>query len=52
MGGKTIFIKKVKHVLSKYEIFPRDVKKIIHKRNFNTVVGFQTRNVIIKHMNI
>ena len=45
VGGKTIFLKKVKHVLSKYEIFPRDVKKIIHKRNFNTVVGFQTRNV-------
>lgn len=45
VGGKTIFKNKIKNQLSKYEIFPNEVKKIIKKRNFKTIVGFQTRNI-------
>ena len=45
IGGKTIFKKSIKHNLSKYEIYPKQTKKIIKKNKFKTIVGFQTRNV-------
>ena len=45
VGGKTVFKKKIRNKLSKYEIFPEEVKNIIKKKKFKTVVGFQTRNI-------
>jgi len=45
IGGKTIFKKNIKHNLSKYEIYPKQIKEIIKKNKFRTIVGFQTRNV-------
>ncbi len=44
LGGKTIFLREVKNSYSKYEIKPSK-SKLLFKKKFRTVVGFQTRNV-------
>lgn len=45
IGGQTFFKKKIMNNLSKYEIFPDKLKKLIKQNSFKTVVGFQTRNI-------
>ncbi|CAM3852752.1 sulfate adenylyltransferase [Aquirufa aurantiipilula] len=45
IGGKTIFLKQVKEGISSLELTPAEVKKKFAELGWNSIVGFQTRNV-------
>ena len=45
IGGKISLIQEDKNNLSSYFTPPRETRKIFKERKWNTVVGFQTRNV-------
>lgn len=45
IGGKTTLQQRVDGMLSKYELTPEETKKRFSDLGWNTIVGFQTRNV-------
>ena len=45
IGGKISLIQEDNNTLSSYFTPPRETRKIFKERKWNTVVGFQTRNV-------
>ena len=45
IGGRTILKRKIQHEFKKFEINPKQVKRLKIKKKLNTLVGFQTRNI-------
>jgi sulfate adenylyltransferase len=46
LGGKIDFFQRPKRDSQKYELSPRQARQIFREREWSTVVGFHTRNVI------
>ena len=45
LGGKIMFFKRSYSARAKYEFSPRQTRKMFAERNWNTVIGFHTRNI-------